>query len=90
MVDTALDIDIWGYGRDAGQAGLFSLKMMKAAYPYVGPIDDAGLWIRLSMSLHEHFERNLNDQHVWKLMERHIFFTNREDADFCRALQYVV
>lgn len=88
MVD--LDIDIWGRGRDAAAAGRLTLRMLKACYPYVGPIDDTGLWLRLTKAVAEQFERNYNDQRVWMLKERHIFFQNKEDAEICRALQYLI
>jgi hypothetical protein len=93
MVD--LDIDIWGYGRDAAAAGLFTTASLKAAYPYV-EVPDVWLypWGKLNTMLDEHFPLNHNDQRVFKtwIQQRpgYVFFQNREDAEFCRGLFYII
>lgn len=92
MVD--IDIDIWGYGRDAGQAGRFTTASLKASYPFV---EVPSSWLKpydkIIDLLKEHFPRNHNDQLVYMTWlsqtPAYIFFQDREDADLCRALFYV-
>lgn len=87
MVD--LDIDIWGRGRDAAQAGRHSEPMMKACYPYVELPPNLPL-TKLIAILKEHFsELNAFDQRTYYHNWSCIFFQSREDAELFRGLLYV-
>jgi len=88
MVDIGLDIDIWGYGRDAGQAGRLTLEAMKAAYPHfevTHPDIEDKLWDILP----QHLERTHNDQRTWRFFYNYIFFICKEDMELARALLYI-
>lgn len=86
MVD--LDIDIWGYGRDAAQAGRLSDRMLKACYPFV-ETKGFSKHIKFMTILTENFPYNHNNQNVYLVRRGFIVFQNKEDAELFRALIYI-
>ena len=89
MVDTQLDIDIWGYGRDAAQAGRLTTKMLKACYPFI-EAGDGRMQRKLMAAVRGHLEHNHAGQEQFLVRENYVFFQSKEDMQFVRALLYVI
>lgn len=82
-----LDIDIWGYGRDAAQAGRLCNEALRASYPFVEVKGQDRL--KVAKALQENYEPDHNCVKPYLLRGDVVFFQTKEDLHLFYGLLLV-